>query len=268
VAPTADVFAARTRLEDAVHRVVDVVRSAPNLHQTVADGRWTIRDTTAHLTVTFGLYTEFAAGATTSPYQAVTPEVCTAVSEQLFADVSEDDPERLTGLLLDSAERFLDETSGLPGDHPVVYHCGLPYNVFGLTGTLLGDVILHGYDIAARLRLPWRIGAGDATLVLAAYAPLYCLIVDPDRTKGLNVAVSVDLGDGGPAVARFGDGEFGFEEPGGEPVDATISADPVAFLMVASGRLDRSAAIALGLMELGGPRPDVAMAFPDYFAYP
>jgi len=267
VDPTADVFAARTRLEDAVHRFADLVRSAPDIHQTVADGRWTIRDTTAHLTTVFGLYTELAAGAT-SPYESLSREACSAASEQLFADVSEDDPGKLTGLLVDSAERFLDETSELPGDHPVIYHCALPYDVFGLTGTLLGDVLLHGYDVADRTQRPWRIDAVDATVVVAAYAPLYCLIVDPDRTKGLDVAVSIDLRGGGPVVARFRNGQFSFEKASRDPVDATISADPVAFLMVGSGRLDRSAAIALGLMELGGPHPDLAMAFPDYFAYP
>jgi len=267
VDPNADVFAARTRLEDAVHGVADLVRNAADLHQTVADGRWTIRDTTAHLTTIFGLYRELAAGAA-SPYQSLSREACMAASDQLIADVSEDDPGKLTGLLVDSAERFLDETSELSGDHPVVYHCALPYDVFGLTGTLLGDVLLHGYDIAARIQRPWRIDAADAAVVLAAYAPLYCLIVDPDRTKGLDVAVSIDLRGGGPVVARFRDGQFAFEEATGDPVDATISADPVAFLMVGSGRLDRSAAIALGLMEVGGPLPHLAMAFPDYFAYP
>jgi hypothetical protein len=38
--------------------------------------------------------------------------------------------------------------------------------------------------------------------------------------------------------------------------------------MVGSNRLDRSAAIGLGLMEIGGPHPEVAMTFPDFFAYP
>ncbi|MCA1843761.1 MAG: maleylpyruvate isomerase N-terminal domain-containing protein, partial [Actinobacteria bacterium] len=236
-------------------------------HQPVADGRWTIRDVTAHLTTVFGLYTEFAAGAT-SPYQSLDRESCAAASEQLLADISEDDPGKLAGLLIDSAERFLDESSELPGDHPVMYHCDLNYHVFGLTGTLLGDVLLHGYDIAARLQRPWRIDPTDAGLVLGAYGPLYHLIVDPHRTKGLTVTVSIELRGSPPFVARFRDGQLSFEPAGGDPVDATISADPAAFLMVGSGRLGRSAAIALGLMELGGPRPDVAMAFPDYFAYP
>ena len=265
--PSTDLFAARTRLEEAAHRFADLIRSAPDVHEPVADGRWTIRDVGAHLTTVFGLYTEFAAQMP-SPYPSLSREDCRMASEQLFSDISEDDPGKLAGLLVDSAERFLDETSQLSGDHPVSYHCNLRYDVFGLTGTLLGDVLLHGYDVATRIRRPWRIDRTEAELVLAAYAPLYHLILDPDRTKGLSVGVSVELRGSPPAVARFRDGQFGFEAIGDGPVDATISADPVAFLMVGSGRLDRSAAIALGLMELGGAHPEVAMAFPDYFAYP
>jgi hypothetical protein len=264
---TPDLSTTRDRLEVAVHRLADLVRSIPDLHQPVADGRWTIRDVTAHLTTVFGLYTEFAAGAT-SPYRSLDRESCTAASEQLFADISEDDPGKLARLFVDSAERFLDETSELPGDHPVMYHCDLNYHLFGLTGTLLGDVLLHGYDVAARLQQPWRIDPSDAGLVLAAYADLYHLILDPDRTNGLTLAVSIELHGSPPFVARFDDGQLSFEPLGEDPVDATITADPAAFLMVGSGRLNRSAAIALGLMELGGPRPDLAMAFPDYFAYP
>jgi hypothetical protein len=264
---TPDLSVTRARLEDAVHRVADLVRSTPDLHEPVADGRWTIRDVTAHLTTILGLYTEFAVGAT-SPYQSLDRESCATASTQLLADISEDDPGRLSGLLVDSAERFLDESSEFSGDHPVMYHCDLRYHVFGLTGTLLGEELLHGYDIAASLQKPWRIDPVDAGLVLAAYADLYHLIVDPDRAKGLTLAVSIELRGSPPVVARFSEGQFRFEAPGDDPVDATISAEPAAFLMVGSGRMERGAAIALGLMEVGGPHPEVAMAFPDYFAYP
>jgi hypothetical protein len=57
-------------------------------------------------------------------------------------------------------------------------------------------------------------------------------------------------------------------EPAGGEVDATLSADPVAFLMVGSGRLSRYEAVALGAMTVGGNRPDLAFDFPTLFAYP
>jgi hypothetical protein len=68
-------------------------------------------------------------------------------------------------------------------------------------------------------------------------------------------------------TARFTDGTFGTESAGG-PIDATLSADPVAFLMVGAGRLTRYEAVALGAMTVGGNRPDLAFDFPTLFVYP
>jgi hypothetical protein len=69
-------------------------------------------------------------------------------------------------------------------------------------------------------------------------------------------------------IVRFVDGEYRLEGAGSGPVDTTISADPVAFLMVGSGRLSVSGAIALGLLTVGGDRPELAVGFPDLFLYP
>lgn len=267
MAAITDLAAARPLLEDAVARFSTLVRSAPDLHRPTTPGGWTIQQTAAHFTVTFGLYAELAVGAR-SPYRSLTPEGCAASSEQRFADLSEDDPDKLAGLLTDAAERFLDETADLPGDRPVTYHCDQPFDVSGLTGVLLGEAVLHGYDLAVALRRPWPISPQEALVVLDSYGPLYHLILNPTSTRELDAAVAIDLrGGNGPVVARFRDGRFGFEALEG-PVNATLSADPATFLMVASGRLDRWGPLALGLMEVGGDRPDLAVALPDFFAYP
>jgi len=259
--------AARPLLENAIGRVADLIRSATDVHQLIPGGTWSIQQTGAHLAVTLALYEELAHGGT-SPYRSLARDACSAASQQRFADLPEDDPAKLARLMTDAVDRFLDSTARYRGDHPVTYHCDLPFDVAGLTGVLLGDAVLHGFDIAVALHRPWRITAEEAFPVLASYAPLYHLIVDPERTRGLDVAVAIDLRGGeGPFVARFRDGDLSFEEPGHD-VDATLSADPVAFLMIGSGRLDRWAAMALGLVDVGGRRPDAAAEFPDFFAYP
>ena len=48
----------------------------------------------------------------------------------------------------------------------------------------------------------------------------------------------------------------------------TIRADPVAFLLVSSGRVSQWVAIALGLLQVGGDRPDLALRFNDLFLFP
>jgi hypothetical protein len=51
-------------------------------------------------------------------------------------------------------------------------------------------------------------------------------------------------------------------------VDCTITADPVAFLLVDSGRMSQWAAIAVGLMKADGNRPELALRFNNLFLFP
>jgi putative sterol carrier protein len=69
-------------------------------------------------------------------------------------------------------------------------------------------------------------------------------------------------------TARFTDGAYSVEEGMAGDVDATMSVDPVAFLMIESGRLSRYEAAALGLLEVGGNQPDLALGFFDLIVYP
>jgi hypothetical protein len=104
--------------------------------------------------------------------------------------------------------------------------------------------------------------------VLSAYAPLFALHLHRDRTRGLSAAFGLELRGAGEMTVRFTDGVYSLEPAGTSPVDGTISADPVAFLMVGSGRLAQHEAIALGLMSFGGDQPELALAFGDLFVYP
>jgi putative sterol carrier protein len=103
--------------------------------------------------------------------------------------------------------------------------------------------------------------------VLGAYTRVFALTTHPERTRGLSTAFGVELRGVGAMTVRFTEGASSVEEPGA-PVDATVSAEPIAFLLVGSGRLDRFEAIALGLLEPGGPRPDLALGFFDLFVFP
>ena len=51
-------------------------------------------------------------------------------------------------------------------------------------------------------------------------------------------------------------------------MDCELSVDPVAFLLVGTGRMSRYEAVALGLLSLGGAKPEMALGLPDLFVYP
>jgi hypothetical protein len=165
-------------------------------------------------------------------------------------------------------EVFLEATNDIRGDTPVIFHGQNPFTVGGAAGVLLGEELLHGYDIATAIGRPWPIDPAGAELVLAAYAPVLGFILNPETTRGLSAGFGIELRGIGEMTVRFIDGVFGLQEAGAAPVDATISADPVSFLMVGAGRLSRYEAIALGLLSVGGNHPDLAIGFWDLFLYP
>lgn len=264
--PTEMLALARRSLMSATERMAELLVAAPDSGVLAQRCEWTLREVAAHLITGAPMYADMANGIP-SPFTSIESGYVKAFCERRIADLPEADPIKLSRLLLDAVEGFLDTTIDRPGDDPVTYHAGLSHTVFGLVGIYLGEVLLHGYDMAAAVAQPWPIDPGDAALVLAAYTPLFAVFPDPERTKGLTAAFGIELRGAGAMTMRFTDGAFAVE-PAGGPVDATLSADPVAFLMVGSGRLSRYEAVALGGLTVGGNRPDLAFDFPTLFVYP
>lgn len=257
---------ARRSVMSAAERMADLLTSAPDINVLAQRCEWSLREVAAHFITGAPMFVDMANGIP-GPVEVLDKAYVKEFCERRIADLSETDPVKLSRLLLDGVEDFVDATVDRPGDDPVTFQAGLPHTLFGLVGIFLGELVLHGYDMASALGRPWPIDAGDAALVLAAYTPVFGLQVDQQRTKGLTAAVGIELRGAGEMTARFTDGAFGIE-PAGGPVDATLSADPVAFLMVGSGRLSRYEAVALGAMTVGGNRPDLAFDFPTLFIYP
>jgi uncharacterized protein (TIGR03083 family) len=257
----------RDAMAGATERVAELIASIPDPLALAPNSPWTVRDFAAHLVVGGSVYTDMAQGVP-SPIESLEPTYHKAYCTRRNADIAETDPGKLARLVIDAMESFLDATSDIPGDTPVIIHGGNPFTVAGLAGVLLGEELLHGYDIATAIGRPWPIDLADTQLVLAAYAPAFGFILNPETTRGLSAGFGIELRGIGEMTVRFSDGVFGLEEAGAAPVDATISADPVAFLMVGAGRLSRYQAIALGLMSVGGNDPSLAIGFPDLFLYP
>jgi putative sterol carrier protein len=90
----------------------------------------------------------------------------------------------------------------------------------------------------------------------------------PQTTSGLTAGYRIAVRGGEQFTVRFTDGTYSLESGGSRPVDCTITADPVAFLLVVTGRLPAAAAIALRLWRLSGHRPELALGFTDLFVFP
>jgi uncharacterized protein (TIGR03083 family) len=259
--------ASRAALGAATARLADLIRPLPDLEQHIPDSEWTARQAVAHLINGLDLYSEIATG-TPSPIAGSTPAAYAEEALRRIADVAETDPAKLAYLLDDASERFRSSVTGQAGDTVVTWHAGIELELTTLAGLMLGEVVLHGYDIAVATRRPWPLIPEEVGLVLDTYGPLMGLTVDAHRTEGLTVAIGVELRGLASFIIRFDDGRFSVAPPESGPLDSTLAADPTAFLLVTSGRMARWPAFALGLYQAGGSRPELAVGFKDLFVFP
>jgi hypothetical protein len=258
---------AQTSLAANADRLAALVRGLQDPAAPLGGGsRWSLRDVPVHLTTGIHQYSEYVTG-TPSPYTSLAVEACAAQTAALMADIAETDPERLAGLMLDAGSAFLRITEGREGADPAPWHCGLTVDIATLASLIVAEQILHGYDLAKAVGSPWPIDPAQALLALGACAPLLGQILNPATAGGHTAAYRIELRGGPSLTVRFTRGSFDLAPPEG-PADVAISADPVAFLLIFTGRMSRWDAIACNLLAVSGTRTDLGLAFADLFAFP
>jgi uncharacterized protein (TIGR03083 family) len=265
--PVAILTAGRSALEVAAKRTLDLLRSLPDTGVPIPDSRWTVREAAVHLASHGVLHAEMARGLS-SPVRSIAPAALATENDERIADIPETDPEKLAALVSEGVAGFLEATADRSGDQPVLFNQEISLDLAALAGIVLGEQVLHGYDMARAVHRPWPIDPDHARLILYGYESLLPAMVDPERARELTAATVVDLGNGTRFTLRFAAGHCTIEPADSAAVDCTITVDPVALLLVVSGRLTRWEATALGLWRSEGSTPEPIFRFTELFAYP
>ena len=186
--------------------------------------------------------------------------------------VDQTDPGRLAEVITVGAQRFLELVAAADPQ----MECETPWYGPGrtrtpdcLTALALGELTVHGYDIATGTGRPWPISAEHAKLIVGTVCPeMWPLVVRPEAARGAPMTYEVRLrGDGPRYVIRVSDGTAEVRAAGG-PVDCVISADPATFLLVVYGRMPLGRALLRGGMLAWGRRPWLGLRFKDLFFNP
>jgi uncharacterized protein (TIGR03083 family) len=246
-------------------QMADLVASIPDSTVLVPGSAWTLREFAAHMIVAGGFLTDIAQG-TPSPMESLDSAYYQREMGRWNADIAETDPVKLSGLLVEAVEGFLDATIDVPGAAPVIFHGGFPRTVAGVAGVLLGELVLHGYDIASALGRPWPGDPVAAQLVLAAYTPALGLVGHREQALRLRLGSGLELRGVGEMTLHFVDSAD--LEESGEQGECIVSVDPVALLMVGAGRVSRSEFIALGLLHTGEHKAEPVLGWPDLLLSP
>jgi uncharacterized protein (TIGR03083 family) len=249
-------------LDDSAGQFAALVGSTPDTTVRVpACPGWAVRDVAAHLaevTVRYGreAWTQTAAEAAgPSDEQSAVPGAVGAV--ELVA--------RLHPELAALRARIDRQGSQIPEYR---YQDGLLVPADAALGILLGELVIHGHDVARALGRPWPIAPGHAALIVEGVNAILPAQVRPDGANGLTASFEIRLRGFASHIWEFQDGQLHVNPPHPDRIDVHLSADPAALLLVMYGRESQWKHIPAGRLAAWGRRPWLAFTLSSRFRKP
>lgn len=275
--PALDRQAARTAIITVSEQFNALFRDTDNVDRPAAGTEWTVGQTAAHVAVAL---TAFSAAINAEP-QALTPgqyldadfPTRLAAANAATIDLTHHtDAGHLAESVHSATQRFLSITANAEPHRECAtpwYGPGRTRTVDCLTALALGELTVHGLDIATGMGQRWPISVAQANLIVGTVCPeMSPLVVRPDAARRAPITFEIRLRGGGPRYATtVSDGAAEVRAAGG-PVDCVISADPVAYLLVVYGRMSVRRALLRGKIVATGRRPWLALGFKNLFFNP
>ena len=227
---------------------------------------WTLGQTAAHVISDVRLHRRWLRGEGEIDYG--TFDLAARNRRNLDA-VVEHVPGRLADVLRAESAAYVAEAGAMPAGATIPAETGPSLTVEEVTCVLLGELVVHGFDIARTLGRPWPIGRAEANLVATGTFATLPQFVNPETARDADVSYELRLRGGPCATVRIHHGELTVEPRAGKPrVDARISADAASFLLVGYGRIPQWGPILRGKLLAWGPKPWAAFRFATYLRNP
>lgn len=216
-----------------------------------AVGTWTIGETAQHVS---GSAEYFLAAARGGADLERLDEV-DANNARALAEDAERNPRILADRFDRGGEALVAHARTVRGDPAVTPFEGVEVPLSTLLGIELGEVLVHGFDIARAAGLPWQIDRAHAVLTQEAFIPLLPYLLDQERANGVRLAIDLRVRGMRPVVARIKDRTLVVEGSRGQRVDCHISVDPVVYLLLAFNRITPWKPMVRGQLVAWGRRP-------------
>lgn len=271
-----EVAAARAALARRAGETQRLLAVGPGPATAVPGSRWTVGEIGSHLLIVLRGFAESVRGnadrwAHAADGTGSSQERLAAFNDELIGGEPRRDVGALGELIVEATEDFLAASeASLPEERMATpwYGPGATLPVSAATCLLLGEQVVHGYDIAQALGAPWPISPGEACLVFHAVAAMMPVIVDPAAAAGVHSSYDIRLRGGQRFVVRIEAGTVHVEGYDSQRVDCRLSADPEAFLLVVYGRTSQWRAIGQGKVMAWGRRPWLGLRLKGLFQNP
>ncbi len=253
-------------LRDAVARSADLWRAVDKPDAPAPGLVWTAAETAAHVVGDLRDYTQaltrHAHGYMTHANRPTeSPSRLSArVNARHLDEVPERNLHRLADMLEETAAAYLDAAAAADPGAEIPTPNGLVIGPSTMACLLLGEQLIHGLDISRAAKEPWTITAGDALLVIPGVLTVAPQYLRPNRAAGVHASFELRMRGGVGYRLAVHDGTA-VVTAAGEKADCTISADPVAFLLLGYGRIPQWSPVIRGQLRPGGRKPWLAMKF-------
>jgi uncharacterized protein (TIGR03083 family) len=151
------------RITRSAREVGDLLRAAPAAATPVPGTTWSVGKLGAHLVSVPRRYRRMIEDEV--PF----PEKLSAMNEAEIDAVGVTDPPELADLLESEIARLL-VLLGNNGNRAVPFF-GMQHTVAGVGGVMLGELLLHGVDLARSLQRPWRLQRQQAVAITRGLLP-------------------------------------------------------------------------------------------------
>lgn len=263
---TVDRRAALQSIDTVAERLIAMVLAAPDHGRRVpATPEWTVVEAFAHVVTVAPRYRD--ATRQLGERAETVPELAPLNARQI-AQLPIRDVPRLAATLRTELAALADVIRGFGDRQPVYqFHGGEEIAADTALGILLGELVVHGHDIADALRRPWPINPADVELILRGLAPIVPGWTRPDSAAGHTGRYEMRLRGQGTHYYTFNDGRVSTTPTGIRP-DTVISADPATALLVLYRRRTFWPAVLTGRLWASGPKPWRALRFVSRFYEP
>lgn len=269
--------AALAAIDTAARRFAALLRETDDARRPVEGTDWTVGETAAHVSVVFIGY---SAAIRREPFglaleqyaESDFPTRLAAVNTATLAMVDHSDAIALAGFVEHGVDRFLTLAAESDGDRQCEtpwYGAGCTRSVDCLIALALGELTVHGHDIATSAGRSWEIPSADAKLLLGTVCPeMLPLVVRPGVCRDAPATYEIRVRNGGPRYVVSVADEAAQVNAAGGPVDCVLSADALTLLLVMYGRLPMSTALLSGGIVATGRTPWLGAQFKNLFFNP